>query len=818
MSRLVVIFTVLFLISHTAIGQSNICIGDDITICAGDQVEIEVCPGTGSADTNVVFINNATTVNLNDDQFSGLIPIGFNFTFYGNNYNNCVISSNGYITFNAGSANGFSPWAINNAVPNPAVPTNSIMGPWQDYNPGAGASGPVAYATIGLAPNRRFVALWKNVTMFGTQQLGCSAIVLHETSNKIEIFLDEKPVVAWNGGAAIQSTHNINGTIANFVPGRNWPTQWTANLDGREWIPNGPNDYIQNPIAYKAYVLGNVGNTWGDTQGNVYNPPGASLVVNPTLPANVDSIGYFVNYSSCATNQILTSDTSWVKIYSAVGDFTQVNCPGGSDGTATVTVDPTPPPGTVVTYNWNGLGETTQTVTDLAAGSYTVDVDIAGGCQTSVTINVTEAPGMQLNLVNTTDVTCNSGNDGQAVIEVNQGAQPYQYSWTNSTSTGPVANDLPAGTSTVTVTDDNDCEVELDIDLSEPDPLEFTFITQDLEICDGDTALVTAQGTGGSSDYIFDWSLNGNPVGTGDSILVVPDVSNSLVCVNLSEVCGSPATDTCMNIFFPIPVDPIITPNIAGDCYPVLIQFENTSPSPDVSYSVWDYGNGNIDTVTGLNPTSQWYEDPGVYTVNVELVTNQGCSFYGTFPNIVNAYDYPEASFSLNPNPVTLYDPNVDAYNQSSSDAIIFNWSAPGATPSSGTNYDMEFTYPFVEEDYEVTLYVENQYGCSDTLTQVLEVIDETTIFAPNSFTPDGDKHNENWRVHIRGIDIFNYQLLIFNRWGEVVYESFNPNSEWDGTYGGKPVPEGVYVWRIQALDERTDKQYEFQGHITIIR
>lgn len=818
MRVLVNILTVLVVGSYNLLGQVSLCIGDDATICAGDQVEIDICPGTGSADTNVVFLNNVNTVNLGDDQYSPVVPIGFTFNFYGVNYTNLIISSNGYINFNTGAANGFSPWAINNAVPNPALPVNTVMAPWQDYNPGAAASGPVAYATIGTAPNRRFAVLWKDQIMFGTQQLGCSAVILHETSNKIEVFIDEKPVVAWNGGAAIEATHNLNGTLATPVPGRNWPTQWTTNLDGQEWIPNGPNDFIQNAIPYKAYVIGNTANAWFDTQGNTYNPTGSSLTVTPTVPPGVDSIGYFINYSSCATNQLLTSDTTWIKIYEAVGDFTQVACPGASDGTATVTVNPTPPPGTTITYDWVGLGLNTPTITDIPAGSYTVNVDIDGGCQTSVTINVTEAPGIQINLVDASDVTCNSGSDGQAIIEVNQGVQPYQYSWSNSGSTGPVANDLPAGITTVSVTDASDCTVELEIPINEPDPLQLTFITQDKEICDGDTALVTAQGIGGSSDYIFNWTMNGSSVGTGDSIFVVPDASNSLICVNLSEVCGSPATDTCMNIFFPPPVNPVISSNIDGDCYPVLIQFENSTPSPDIAFSIWDYGNGQIDTVFGLNPTSQWYTNPGVYTVNVELVTNQGCSFFGTFPNMVYAYDYPEASFSLNPNPASLYEPYVDAYNQSSSDAVLYEWTAPGATPSSGISYDMNFTYPFEEGEYEVTLYVENQFGCPDTLTQVVEIIDEVTIFAPNSFTPDGNKFNEKWRVYIRGIDIFNYHLLIFNRWGEVVFESFNPNAEWDGTYNGKKVPDGVYVWRIQALDERTDKQYEFKGHITIIR
>ena len=799
--------------------QQNICIGDEATICAGEQVEIELCAGTGTPDTNVIFINNANTVNLGDDQYSGVVNIGFGFEFYGVNYNNLIISSNGYISFNTGGANGFSPWAINNAVPNPALPVNTVMAPWQDYNPGAPGSGPVAYATIGTAPNRRFVALWKDQVMFGNPDLGCSVVVLHETSNKIEVFIDEKPVVAWNGGAAIEATHNVNGTLADVVPGRNWPNQWVTNLDGQEWIPDGSNNYIQNPIPYKAYVIGNTQNVWGDTQGNVYTPNAPTLTVSPNPPAGVDSVGYFVNYSSCATTQMLTSDTSWVKLYTAQGDYTPVSCPGGDDGTATVSVNPTPPSGTNLTYNWVDFPNINDSiVTDLSAGTYTVEVDIDGGCVTTVDIIVDEVPGIDINLISTTDVSCNSGNDGEAIIEVNQGNPPYEYAWDNSNSTGPIGENLPAGVNTVTVSDQGNCDVEFEVVIDEPNPLQVATLTNDLEICEGDTALLSATGIGGSSPYIYSWTLNGSSIGEGDTIEVSPNSPNSQVCVILAEECGSPTADSCLQINFPDPILADISPNIEGDCYPVYIEFTNNLDNPDIAFSVWDYGNGNVDTISGNGNTSSLYEDPGSYTVNIELTTNNGCKFETSFPNIVQAYDYPVSSFSLNPNPAILYDPVVNAYNQSSSDAIIFDWYAPGSSPSSGTDEDMVFKYPTEEGEYLVELYVENEFGCSDTMEQRVEIIDEVNLYAPNSFTPDGDGINDTWRVHISGIDIYDFNLVIFNRWGEVVFESNNPEIGWDGSYGGRTAPDGVYVWTIRALDERSDDVHEFSGSITLIR
>jgi gliding motility-associated-like protein len=96
--------------------------------------------------------------------------------------------------------------------------------------------------------------------------------------------------------------------------------------------------------------------------------------------------------------------------------------------------------------------------------------------------------------------------------------------------------------------------------------------------------------------------------------------------------------------------------------------------------------------------------------------------------------------------------------------------------------------------------------------------VNNVILFAPNIFTPDGDAFNELWRVYIDGIDIYDFHLTVFNRWGEIVWESYNPEGMWDGTYGSTESKTGTYVWVIEAKDKFSDKKLEWRGHVTVLK
>jgi gliding motility-associated-like protein len=150
---------------------------------------------------------------------------------------------------------------------------------------------------------------------------------------------------------------------------------------------------------------------------------------------------------------------------------------------------------------------------------------------------------------------------------------------------------------------------------------------------------------------------------------------------------------------------------------------------------------------------------------------------------------------------------------------VSYQWNMPVGTPANSTAQNLAVTYPEgVAGNYGVTLIVENEDGCTDTITRVVQIVSEVIIYAPNTFTPDGDEFNQQWFLHIDGIDVTQFDLFIFNRWGETVWESHDPKGAWDGTYHGKIVQEGTYTWRLETKDITTDKKYEFGGHITILR
>ncbi|MGM0477888.1 MAG: gliding motility-associated C-terminal domain-containing protein [Bacteroidota bacterium] len=883
MKRILLSITPIFL-AFSSFAQ-NICLGTDETICAGDQVTLEDCGNFGAGSTGVPYtlssisynpdpFNTTNTVNLGDDQFSGIINIGFNFCFYGQTYNQLVISSNNYISFDLANAGGYSPWstvAIPDAGANQAQ--NAIMGPWQDVNPSLG--GTISYETYGTAPNRRFVITWDAIPMFScTGTLYSSQIKIFEGSNEIETHIVDKQVCpGWNGGLAVHGVHSPGGTDALTIAGRN-NTQWSVANEGYLWTPQ-------------------LNVEWVDTQGNTWPYTGPTLTVTPVPTPPSDSVGYFLQATDNCGSSVGQSDTSWITVnqvnlavngtddlctqgageatavftggsnpYSyqwddpgnqttqtatglfagtynvtvtdaigcqasasvTIGDTpmslsttnTLVSCPGGSDGTATVTITPTP---ASATYDWYDAGnQATQTATGLAAGTYNVAVETGVGCQDTATVTIDEVPPLNISVVNTSDATCNSASDGSATIQVTDGTPPYTYDWTGSSSTTASATDLAAGTTTVTVTDDNGCAETVDITIDEPAALQITALTQDTIICEGDDVMLEVSGSGGSSAYDFTWTNNGATVGTGNSIVTTPSSDNAEYCVTLSEQCGSPSTDSCVTVGFPDPVPPSLSPSTTGGCYPVEVTFDNTTNTNEtIDYTVFDYNDGTVDTISGLNSATHEF-GKGLHDVTINLVSDRGCSYKTTFTDFVEGFDYPEAAFYVNPNPATVFEPTVDAFSQSGNDIISYQWIADGAEPSASSEMDPSFTYPEEVEDHDLFLIVENSNGCTDTLKRTVRVQNDVILYAPNTFTPDGDAFNENWRVYIEGIDVYNFQLEIYNRWGELIFESHDPDGSWDGTYGGNLVKDGTYIWKIRAVDQENDNKYEFKGFVNVLR
>ncbi|WP_293871816.1 IPT/TIG domain-containing protein [Flavobacterium sp.] len=190
-------------------------------------------------------LQNPVSVNV-DDVWSPTINLPFDFCFFGNNYNKCLIGSNGVITFDTTSntPGGYSTWSYNSDLPNVSLFKNTIFGVYHDIDPSKG--GQVGWELITLNTGcRALVASWNNIPMYSSScnaSLYTGMIVLYENTNVIEVYIKEKNICStWNNGNAIVGIQNAAGTAAVVAPNRNGlSTDWSTTNEAWRFVPTGP--------------------------------------------------------------------------------------------------------------------------------------------------------------------------------------------------------------------------------------------------------------------------------------------------------------------------------------------------------------------------------------------------------------------------------------------------------------------------------------------------------------------------------------------------------------------------------------------------
>ena len=282
-TKLLSLFALCFSIVGTVKAQVQIT-SNDTTICPGNTVALNATV-VGRTPTNPTIAGSL------DDKYTGNVPIGFSFTFYGNTYTNCHLSTNGYIRFGTGISQGdFSEWDITDAVPATDLDAvyNSIMGYYADIEPTSVSM--MDYATVGTAPNREFVVTFCQVPMFEcSTNLATFQMVLHETTNNIDVHIGNAPSCdSWPfeaPGVAIEGVQNIDGTVGATVPGRNYPTVWTASQSSHQFVYDPvAGNYTITPIPYNPVPNGSATVSWYQN-GTTLVGTGTSISVTPTATA-----------------------------------------------------------------------------------------------------------------------------------------------------------------------------------------------------------------------------------------------------------------------------------------------------------------------------------------------------------------------------------------------------------------------------------------------------------------------------------------------------------------------------------------------------
>lgn len=403
-------------------GQTTAALVANFSACNPSTVQARLT--TSYSVTNIPFAPQptvgATSIAMTDDSGTGALPIGFTFCFFGNSYTQFYIGSNGWVSFSPGQSTGF----VSAPIPNTGfVPKNCVMGPWQDWHPGIAGGPYICYQTLGTAPCRRLVVSWRNVPMYSCTNLkGTFQIVLYETTNLIENHITNKPnCPSWAGGTGVQGIHNLAGTTAVTVPGRN-STQWTATNDSWRWVPTGA---VVTPTL-NWYVVGNP----------VAFAQGTSVVVTPA--ANGTSYTCHQDYGACNAGFEICSampgngpDTVFVKPLTAIiPTITAPTCAGVGSPTNIWCA----PSSATNTYLWAGpsiLGpNNTPTISINGPGSYTCSISsTAAACTGTAVVNIALQPTVTIAATSNTMCMFNTNNSLNSVSLTASGAP--NYTWSN---------------------------------------------------------------------------------------------------------------------------------------------------------------------------------------------------------------------------------------------------------------------------------------------------------------------------------------------------------------------------------------------------
>ncbi|MEO8591148.1 MAG: PKD domain-containing protein [Flavobacteriales bacterium] len=454
-----------------------------------------------------------------------------------------------------------------------------------------------------------------------------------------------------------------------------------------------------------------------------------------------------------------------------------------------------------VTYLWDPGGETIASISGLGPGTYTVTVSGANACAATATA-VLEQNAQAPALTEThTDVSCAGLSDGTAHVTAFGGEPPLNYIWAPSGGNSSTANGLAAGTYTCTVSDSQQCTDAIEVIITEPLPV-LVVPQADVPVCAGQVTTLTAEASGGVPDYTFTWTPEGPDVAPNVTTVYTVTATDANGCVSTA----GETTVTVGQALLPA----FMLDDTLG-CSPHCVTFTDLTPLSGVRS--WDLGDGG--TAAEDSIIVHCYTTGGAFDVTLTITDEGGCSGSFTLVDAVDALPSPVAIFEAMPAVTTIKEPTIVFIN-SSQDAQYVLWHFGDPDDSTSTEFSPRFTYPDVD-CYPVRLVVYNDLGCTDSTESTVCVEDPFALYAPNAFTPNGDGYNDVWGVFTSVGAPKNFELNIFDRWGQVLYSTDQKGAPWDGTAGGRDVPPGVYAWllRIRSTEGSNEDR---RGHVTLIR
>lgn len=444
-------------------------------------------------------------------------------------------------------------------------------------------------------------------------------------------------------------------------------------------------------------------------------------------------------------------------------------------------------------------------VTMSTTGVYTLTVTDANNCKATSLTNVIIYPNPTVSATGAT--VCSH----QSAHITSNGGQTYQwigpggFSASTANATISVLTPLNAGTYTIIVSSVQSCTSVSGVDvvaLSIPVP--SLIVTP--RACVNST--VSLQAFGGVA---YQWDGPADFISTDHEkvFLATSTGQGGTYTLTALNAAGCPGYTTTNIIIDPLPDGVLVSEN-ENRCAPFCDKFRLAAiGNTPVTSTTW-----KIDGLILSTDTFKYcIRHAGNHYLSGTFADANGCINTSTF--VIEALPVPVASFVYHPEqPVE------------SADQVVFTNTSEGEKITkvswyfiNNNGYKTNAQQPaYIFEDagtYPVSLVVKNTWGCMDTVVQPVKIESDFILYVPNAFTPNGDDDNETFQPKGRGVVI--YEFSIFDRWGELLFQTNDFATGWDGSYKGKSCKSDVYQWRIYAGDGKGGTK-DLSGHVTLYR
>ncbi len=548
---------------------------------------------------------------------------------------------------------------------------------------------------------------------------------------------------------------------------------------------------------------------WTGPNGYSYNGAVASNVIQPTAPGTyVYTATGTVGTETCtATVEITVNPTPTAVLIGTP----KITC---LQQTQTLSITSTH----TQSYAWSQNGQllgTNPTLTITDGGTYTLGLTSDKNCLSTFDFVIptdTIRPPVTLNTP--TVITCTNTTSTALITTPITGAT---FTWTgpaivSSANTANITVNA-SGTYNYAVTNPvNGCvtsgAIEITSNLTPP------------EITADNTAFINCMSS--AANIILDiqptqssivWAGPNGYNSTSNPIAVAENGSYTATVTNLTNGCTA-THQVIVAGDFRVPNANFTLEKNTG-CVPYMNTLTAVENNADFTYS-WIIDN----TMFTSGSSHLLYEviQPGCLDVEL-IVLNRinGCTDNVLITNAMCGIERPVAKIHAQPPYLMSYDdPNVNFHNISTN-YTSQTWVLPDQSTDTRKNINYDFTGH--SDDQTFLLIVGNDAVCYDTAKVIIPYYDDISLFVPNSFTPDKDSRNQTFKISlVGGYDINTFNLYIFNRWGEMIWESHDPEAAWDGNYNGLQVPQGTYSWVIDFKRSLNDEVKSYSGSLNLLR